>query len=164
MSNFRCIDKVHLLPQKKGCLKNMAQPSREPGWYPDPSDPSKNIYWNGTTWSGSPTTNADADKSIINKQAGISIGVCVLAAVGLVMSMQSVSLMSGSSPVWTGVAITAVGVALAFFLGASKWPRIFVTCCLIGSLINAVYIEVQLQQQRNEFREKMSEISDVLNP
>jgi hypothetical protein len=140
----------------------MTQPSRGPGWYPDPSDPSRNIYWDGNSWQGSPAT-AEAQKSGLNKATGIAIGVCVLALVGLVMSMQTVSLMSGSAPVWTGVAIAAVGVALAFFLGASKWPRILVVCCLVGSLINAVYIETQLSQQRAEFKKRMSDISDVFN-
>ncbi len=26
-----------------------------PGWYPDPSDPAKQIYWDGTSWSGLPS-------------------------------------------------------------------------------------------------------------
>ena len=26
-----------------------------PGWYPDPSDPAKQIYWDGTAWSGLPS-------------------------------------------------------------------------------------------------------------
>lgn len=141
----------------------MTQPSRAPGWYPDPSDPSRNNYWDGNAWQGSPAA-AEADKSSISKQTGVAIGVCVLAAVGLVMSMQSVSLMTGSGPVWTGVAIAAIGLALAFFLGASKWARVIVIAFVAASVLNAITIEIQLSKNRAEFNQKMSDISNVFRP
>ena len=30
----------------------MTTPPR--GWYPDPSDPDKKIYWDGTAWAAAP--------------------------------------------------------------------------------------------------------------
>ncbi|MGO9157996.1 DUF2510 domain-containing protein, partial [Mycobacterium sp.] len=65
----------------------MTTPSPAPGWYPDPSDPGRRIYWDGTAWS-TPAPSA-ADKSNSGKNAAVAIGVCVLVVIGLVMSMQS---------------------------------------------------------------------------
>lgn len=66
------------------------------------------------------------------------------------MSMQSVSLLTGSGPIWTGVAVVGGATALAFFMRVQKWGR-FVACALLAiSLANAFYIENQLSQRRDE--------------
>jgi hypothetical protein len=119
-----------------------------PGWYPDPSDPAKQIYWDGTAWSG-PVLPAQSDAGN-SKKAAVAIGVGVLVVIGLVMSMQSVSLLSGSGPIWTGVGFVAAGTAVAFFMGAKKWVRVVAALCLAFSLFNAFYIEKQLSDKRNE--------------
>ncbi len=62
----------------------------------------------------------------------------------------SVSLMSGSGTVWVGVAIAAVSVALAFFLGATNGVRVTASICLALGLASALYIEHQLDQKRTE--------------
>lgn len=131
----------------------MTQPSRQPGWYPDPSDPSRNIYWDGSAWTvPAPTASNNA------KKTGVAIGVVVLAVVGVILSWQSVSLMTGSGPVWTGVAVAAVAVALAFFLGAAKGIRVLAAVCLAVALVSAITIEKQLSDKRHEIQEKMSDI------
>jgi len=66
------------------------------------------------------------------------------------MSMQSVSLITGSGPVWTGVAVVAAGTALAFFLRAATWVRIVAALVLALALANALYIENQLSHKRDE--------------
>jgi hypothetical protein len=76
--------------------------------------------------------------------------VCVLVAIGLVMSMQSVSLISGSGIVWTGVAVVAGGTAAAFFLRARKWVRIVAVIVLAVAMFNAFYIEHQMSVKRDE--------------
>lgn len=73
-----------------------------------------------------------------------------MIAVGLVMSMQSASLMTGSTLVWTGVAVVAAGTAAAFILRGAMWVRIVAVIVLILALANAVYIETQLTERRNE--------------
>ncbi|MDT5387126.1 MAG: hypothetical protein QOE04_767 [Mycobacterium sp.] len=123
-----------------------------PGWYPDPSNPAKQIYWDGTAWSGPALLPApsDADKSDNAKNVAVAIGVCVLVVIGLLMSMQSVSLLSGSGPIWTGVGFVAAGTAVAFFMGARKWIRVVAALCLAFSLLNAFYMEKQMSDKRNE--------------
>jgi hypothetical protein len=134
-------------------------PSPAPGWYPDPSDPEKRIYWDGAAWSASvrpadvsrsAPVATEADKSDNSKKTAVAIGVCVLVVIGLVMSMQSVSLITGSGPVWTGVAVVAAGTAVAFFLRAATWVRVVAALLLALSLANGLYIEKQLSDKRSE--------------
>ena len=125
-----------------------------PGWYPDPSDHAKQIYWDGAAWSGPVhpavvTSSAPANNS---KSTAVAIGVCVLVAIGLVMSMQSVSLLSGSGPIWTGVGFVAAGTAVAFFLRApdvgSRRRRPVLGACSVQRLL---YGEAAIRQaQRNQ--------------
>ncbi|MGH3725326.1 MAG: DUF2510 domain-containing protein [Mycobacterium sp.] len=134
----------------------MTTPSPAPGWYPDPSDPARRIYWDGSVWSGpvGPAglsgSHLETDKSNISRKTAVAIGVCVLVGIGLVMSMQSVSLITGSGPVWTGVAVVAAGTAVAFFLRAATWVRGIAVVVLALSLVNAIYIENELSSKRDE--------------
>ncbi|GAQ32776.1 hypothetical protein MPS_1157 [Mycobacterium pseudoshottsii JCM 15466] len=66
------------------------------------------------------------------------------------MSMQSVSLMTGSGPVWTGVAVVAAGTAIAFFLRAARWVRVVAALILALALANALYIEQELSNRRDQ--------------
>lgn len=66
------------------------------------------------------------------------------------MSMQSVSVMTGSGPVWTGVAVVAAGTAVAFFLRAAKAVGVIAAVVLVLSVANALYIEHELSQKRDE--------------
>lgn len=66
------------------------------------------------------------------------------------MSMQSVSLLTGSGPIWTGVAVIAGGTALAFFLGASVIIRVLAVLALVLGVANAVSIENQMTTKRDE--------------
>lgn len=124
----------------------MNAPQPAPGWYPDPSKPGKQIYWDGAAWSG-PVAPDNSDK---HKRTAVAVGVCVLVIVGLAMSMQSVSLITGSGPVWTGVAVVAGGTALAFFLRAATWVRVVAVLVLALSLANALYIENEMDKKREE--------------
>ncbi|UDM37025.1 DUF2510 domain-containing protein (plasmid) [Mycobacterium ulcerans] len=112
----------------------MTTPPPPPGWYPDPSDPEKRIYWDGAAWSRPASAATEVDKANKSKKTAITIGVCVLVVIGLVMSMQSVSLMTGSGPVWTGVAVVAAGTAIAFFLRAARWVRVVAALILALAL------------------------------
>src|SRR5699024_11213710 len=121
----------------------MTTSARAPGWYPDPSDPGKQIYWDGAAWRARVHPAGDASSG---KKAAVAVGVCVLVVIGLVMSMQSVSLLTGSGPVWTGVAVVAAGTAVAFFMGAATWVRVVAALLLVAALGNAAYIESQLSE------------------
>jgi multidrug transporter EmrE-like cation transporter len=94
------------------------------------------------------------DSSDNSRKTAVSIGVCVLAVIGLFMSMQSVSLMTGSGPVWTGVAVVGGATALAFFMRAEKWGRVVAGILLVISLANAFYIENELSKKRDQITDE----------
>ncbi len=73
------------------------------------------------------------------------------------MSMQSVSLMTGTGPVWTGIAIVGIATAIAFFLGAANWVRVVAAVILAVSLLNGFYMENQLNERREELRSVFGE-------
>lgn len=126
------------------------QSSPAPGWYTDPSDPSLQRYWDGSAWRAPENSPPPPARSDSNKQIAVGIGVVVLVLIGMVMSMQSVSLLTGSGQIWTGVAMVAVGTALAFFLGAQKTVRVVATICLVLSAANVLYVESQMSERRTE--------------
>lgn len=66
------------------------------------------------------------------------------------MSMQSVSLLTGTGPIWTGVGFVGAGTAVAFFLGAPKWVRVLAAVLLALSLFNGFYMEKQISDKRDE--------------
>ena len=43
------------------------------------------------------------------RQTGVAVGVCVLAGIGFIMSIQPVSLLTGTGTVWIGIAIIGIG-------------------------------------------------------
>lgn len=91
-----------------------------------------------------------SDRSSDSRKTFAGIGVAVLAVIGLFMSMPSVSLMTGTGPVWTGVAVVGGATALGFFLRAAPIARGFAVLLLLVSVANAFYIENQLSQTRDE--------------
>lgn len=126
-------------------------PVSPPGWYPDPSNPSRRIYWNGAEWVQSHARHDDG-----GNKASVAVGACVLVAIGFVMSMQSVSLMTGSGLIWTGAAVAAGGTAVAFILRGATWVRVVACIFLSLAVLSAVFTEVQLSDKRAE----MSRIFD----
>ena len=149
-----------------------APPPAPAGWYPDPASGGRR-YWDGAAWGPVVTLGGPLPQSINSdpqflpspspstaqhpadqKSKAVSIGVILLAVIGLVMSMQSVSLMSGTGTLWTGVGLAAAGTAAAFFLGAENPTRIIAAICLAAALLSVMYAESQISQKR-------SEISDI---
>jgi hypothetical protein len=100
--------------------------------------------------SSSPASATADNSSGSGKKAAVAIGVCVLVIIGVVMSLQSVSLLTGSGPIWTGVGFVAAGTAVSFFMGADKWVRVVAALLLVFALFNAFYMEKQLNDKRNE--------------
>ena len=96
------------------------------------------------------TSSSSQEGSGISRDAAVAIGVCLLVAIGLVMTFQSVSLMSGSTSVWLGVALVTVGAAGAFVLRGATWVRVVASIVLAIALANAISIEVQMSKKRDE--------------
>jgi Protein of unknown function (DUF2510) len=137
--------RLHDEPRPAGAPRVTNEPT-PPGWYPDPNNPSNKIYWDGTAWRTNPASNAMSP----NKSPAVAIGVLLLAVIGVVMSMQSVSLMTGSGLIWTGAAVVAAATAASFFLHAASWVRVVAALLLVLALGNAIYIEHQMSIKRDE--------------
>ena len=84
------------------------------------------------------------------KKTGVSLGVVVLGIVGLVMSMQSTSLLNGTGTIWLGVALVAAALAASFFLGGATWARVVAAIMLALALFSAFYMEDQMNKKRAE--------------
>lgn len=125
----------------------MSQPSPAPGWYPDPSNSGRQIYWDGSAWSA---PLPDSANSLRSKHIAVAVGVCVLAVVGTMMSMQSASLITGTGALWTGVGVVGVAVAVAFFLGGAIWVRAVACVLLAISLASVLYMESAIDEKRRE--------------
>lgn len=132
-----------------------AGPNPQPGWYPDPTNPARQLFWDGATWNNQPAAFPSQQAGLPSspnkgRKTAVGLGALVLGVVGLMMSMQSVSLLTGSGPVWTGVAVVAGGLAAALFLSAANWARAVVAVMLVVSLGSAIYIEKQMSDRRDE--------------
>ena len=123
----------------------VTMPHTPPGWYPDPNHPGRQIYWDGARWAQPVPAPSNG------RSAAVAIGVLLLVVIGLVMSMQPVTMMTGSTLTWMGVGVAAAGTASAFLLRAAVWARVVACVVLAIALINAVYIESQLSDRRAEF-------------
>lgn len=66
------------------------------------------------------------------------------------MTLQPVSLISGSGIIWTGVAMTTGGTAVAFFLGGPIWVRVIACLALGFTLLGAFYTEHEMSVRRDE--------------
>ena len=139
-------------------LKRASSPGEIQPEIPPPKKPAQYSSWPmGTLRSSrrdSPLKEVGdaggAFASNIDKNTAVAIGVCVLVAIGVLMSMQSVSLLTGTGPIWTGVGFVAAGTAVAFFMRAATWVRVVAAVSLAFVLANAFYMEQQLSDKRNE--------------
>ncbi|OBF45968.1 hypothetical protein A5719_00265 [Mycolicibacterium peregrinum] len=127
----------------------MGEEIMAPGWYLTSS--GRHAYWDGQKWlPDEPAPISAPDDQGISRSKAVAVGVLILSGIGLVMSMQSASLLTGTGSIWTGVALAGAGAAAAFFLGAPKWARIVAIVILVLALFSAGYMEKQISDKRNE--------------
>lgn len=99
-----------------------------------------------------PVPVAQPARPATDREKAVAIGVCVLAAIGLVISQQPVSLMTGSGIVWIGVALVGGALALAYFLGARRWVKVTASIVLALTLFSACSTEHALELKRIQVR------------
>lgn len=126
-----------------------APPQPAAGWYPEPNGGTAQRYWDGTRWTVTAAPSPPT-ASTTGKKAAVAAGVCVLVVIGIIMTLQPVSLISGSGIIWTGVAMTTGGTAVAFFLGGPIWVRVIACLALGFTLLGAFYTEHEMSVRRDE--------------
>jgi hypothetical protein len=82
------------------------------------------------------------------------IAVWALLVIGTALAFTSVSLLSGTTTVWFGVALAIVGVIVAFVTHQVGTTTKVIALVLIAACVSgAVYEEVQLQHKRDQLND-----------
>jgi hypothetical protein len=125
------------------------------GWYPDAKLADTVRYWDGGQWTDNV---APASGKVSSQPASVrqsqSVIALVLAGsvVGLVMALQSASLLTGTGTLWTGVAI-ASGAGMASWVMRHSLPTVVRGVAIIVAavaLANVMWVESQLDDKRQE--------------
>lgn len=72
------------------------------------------------------------------------------SAIGLIMALQSASLLTGTGLQWTGFALTAGACVAAIVLKPQAWVTWVASGCAALALVSVVYLEVQMEEKRQE--------------
>jgi hypothetical protein len=110
-------------------------------------------YWDGVKWTDNVAPMPPAEpQQRKNQQSQLLIAAVLAGAViGLIMAMQSASLLTGTGTIWTGVAI-ASGAAIVTWVvkGLPTWVRVVCIIAAALAIINAIFVESQLEEKRQE--------------
>lgn len=115
-------------------------------------------YWDGSAWTDhvAPmgSKSAGGERSAPSSQAYVVVGLAG-AAIGVIMAMQSASLLTGTGTQWTGVAIAAAAAIIARVVRGSipTWVRVIAVLAALVALANVLYLENQLDQKRQEIQQ-----------
>jgi 4-amino-4-deoxy-L-arabinose transferase-like glycosyltransferase len=84
------------------------------------------------------------------RQAAVVVAVLALSGIGVLMSMQSTSLLQGTDRIWLGVAVAAAGLVLSLFALGDHPIRLLAGIALVVALGSALYMEHEVDQKRQE--------------
>lgn len=91
--------------------------------------------------------------------AGVTVGLLILAVVGLVMNQQSVSVASGSGVVWMGFVLTIAATVIAFVVpNVPSWVKVVLLIIAVIAFGSAIYVEHELAQRRREIQDILSNL------
>lgn len=134
------------------------QNAKAPGWYRHPSMADTQRYWDGQGWTDHiAPIGASPERPGAPTQPNQLVTVSLLAAsvIGVIMAMQSASLLTGTGTQWTGAAIAIAAGIASYVLRRSVpgWLRAICVVAAIFALINVVYLEQQLEERRDDLSE-----------
>jgi hypothetical protein len=159
------------------------------GWYPDETTPGTERFWNGSRWmeasretipigparpllpEGPPIGPRSGRHSALmeparapqsNQTARLVIsGALILAVIGIVIEAQPVSLATGGGTLYTGLALAAGAVALAFIMKARLWLRILTAVVVLLCIANCVSTQHDLNNRRDQLRQDLQQIGNL---
>lgn len=138
--------------------EQQAKPTTPAGWYPDQKVAGILRYWDGEKWTDqvAPMQHPNANTGGVSPQ--LIAGLVVAAAVvGLILSQQSVTVMSGSGIVWTGAAICAGAAVVTWVVKSTPtWAR---AVCIIAAVL-AIGSAFAVENELNDRREEISNMFD----
>lgn len=75
-----------------------------PGWYPDPTDNTRQRYWDGGQWAAQPITTEHKGNSVRVRAAAVVVGVVAVVGFGLANQLGEDEKTAGSSSTTTSAA------------------------------------------------------------
>lgn len=99
-----------------------------------------------------PVPPAPAVDPNASKRAAAAAGVCVLVVIGFIISIQPVSLLTGSTMIWIGVALVAGATAISFFVSTPVWVRVVACVVLALAVFNVLSVEHEMSDRRDSLR------------
>lgn len=131
-----------------------SKPKASAGWYPHPTMAATRRYWDGEAWTENIAPMDSPPPAATRQDPSKILGAVVLAAavVGVIMASQSASLLTGTGTQWTGTAIALGASVIAGLMRRSiqLWIRILVALAAVFALASVIYLEHQLDHQRQE--------------
>jgi hypothetical protein len=134
----------------------------EAGWYPDPQRADTLRYWNGDDWEDhfapSATASSSQPSETPSQMAAAAIGAC--SVIGLILSLQSASLITGTGKLWTGVALS-IGAAIAAGILRKTVPTAVVVATVLIAIIalsNASSVEEELQDRQIQIQSDLGDL------
>jgi hypothetical protein len=114
-------------------------------------------YWDGNAWTDhiAPMTAQSPGKMTASTSQGYVVLVLAGSAFGLIMAMQSASLLTGTGTQWTGVAIAVAAGIISRVVRESipTWVRVVAVLAALVALTNVLYLENQLDEKRQEIEQ-----------
>lgn len=142
----------------------------EANWYRDPDGMPVERWWDGAVWTGHVRSLPDLatpSRNDAQTQVGLIAGVLalVLAAIGVVLSQQSVSLASGGAIVWVGAALAIGGAVLALSIPRVRlFIKVLTVIAAVLGVASGLYINHQLDQKRKEIQQILNNVPSQYPP
>lgn len=135
--------------------KSVAPPTETPaGWYPHPTMAGTQRYWDGASWTDNIAPVHPPDSTPPGQSQILIAALLAGAVVGLIVALQSASLLTGTGTIWTGVAIACGASCVTWVVkGLPTWVRVICVGAALVSVVNAVSVEAQLEDKRQEIAE-----------
>jgi len=121
-----------------------------PGWYADNERADRLRYWDGAAWTEH--TAPVATPGLVKPSAAGNLALLAAAVVGLVMAMQSTSLLNGTTNLWIGAVIASAAGIAAWVLRprVSDAVVVLTTIAAVLALASVLYAEHQMNEKRDE--------------
>lgn len=113
-------------------------------------------YWDGQAWTDNVApTGVSPQRPVKSDQQSqlVTVGILAASVIGVIMAMQSASLLSGTGTQWTGAAIALAASIATYVLRKTipSWLRIISVVAALVALASVFYLENQLDERRQEF-------------